>query len=247
MNHKIMDYSLLLGIYYSAVSQYQMYQNMRKPSKTQKKKLERVLDENGDSKNPVNDEEEENLKVKEPVVMGGDESHSGEAKANLNETAQDQTGYSMSSNYEELDSMDSYKSEPYCYPEPPTPDSTSFSILSYFFFNSCFVPFQKKKKKANGRYDNKRQKFGQSEKKAANLRGAANAKLALPADVIEGPGVYYMGIIDTLQKWNWKKRIERFFKVRVWCNDAKGISCAEPEYYRERFLNKMGDIGIKIV
>jgi hypothetical protein len=31
---------------------------------------------------------------------------------------------------------------------------------------------------------------------------------------IEGPTVYYLGVIDILQKWDWRKRLERFAKVR---------------------------------
>jgi 1-phosphatidylinositol-4-phosphate 5-kinase len=33
------------------------------------------------------------------------------------------------------------------------------------------------------------------------------------ATVVEGPGTYYMGIIDVLQHWNWEKKIERFLKI----------------------------------
>jgi hypothetical protein len=33
------------------------------------------------------------------------------------------------------------------------------------------------------------------------------------ASIVEGPGVYYMGIIDVLQKYTIKKRLERWMKV----------------------------------
>lgn len=33
------------------------------------------------------------------------------------------------------------------------------------------------------------------------------------ATVVEGPGTYYMGIIDVLQHWNWEKKLERFLKI----------------------------------
>lgn len=34
------------------------------------------------------------------------------------------------------------------------------------------------------------------------------------AAIVEGPGMFYFGIIDVLQEWNWSKKLERFFKVR---------------------------------
>lgn len=33
------------------------------------------------------------------------------------------------------------------------------------------------------------------------------------ATVVEGPGTYYMGIIDILQYWNFEKKVERFLKI----------------------------------
>lgn len=35
------------------------------------------------------------------------------------------------------------------------------------------------------------------------------------AQVIEGPGIYYMGIIDALQKYTWKKKLETLIKTYV--------------------------------
>lgn len=35
------------------------------------------------------------------------------------------------------------------------------------------------------------------------------------AGVVEGPGGYYFGIIDTLQEWTWRKRVETSFKVYI--------------------------------
>ena len=65
------------------------------------------------------------------------------------------------------------------------------------------------------------------------------------ARYIEGPGFYYIGIIDMLQKWNFKKKVERFIKIYFRCKDGKGISCMEPNEYRIRFLRKMKRIGIE--
>ena len=68
---------------------------------------------------------------------------------------------------------------------------------------------------------------------------------AIMAQMIEGPGIYYLGIIDILQRWNAAKRIERVFKVHFRCMNKDGISCVEPRYYRQRFLRKMERIGIR--
>jgi hypothetical protein len=55
------------------------------------------------------------------------------------------------------------------------------------------------------------------------------------ARLVEGPGTYYIGIIDVLQEWNWNKKIERFLKIYFKRNDADGISAIEPAAYSERF------------
>ena len=64
------------------------------------------------------------------------------------------------------------------------------------------------------------------------------------AQVIEGPGIYYMGIIDALQGYTWKKRLETMFKAYIKGSDADGISCVEPTKYRKRFMNYMENIMI---
>lgn len=64
------------------------------------------------------------------------------------------------------------------------------------------------------------------------------------AQITEGPGIYYMGVIDTLQKYNWKKKLERFFKVYVQRKDRNAISCMDPQQYRSRFLIYMKAIMI---
>lgn len=60
----------------------------------------------------------------------------------------------------------------------------------------------------------------------------------LRARFVEGPGTYYIGMIDILQEWNWKKRIERFFKTWVRLYDPDGISAVEPDFYQERFWQR---------
>ena len=60
--------------------------------------------------------------------------------------------------------------------------------------------------------------------------------------MIEGPGIYYVGIIDILQEYNLDKKLERFAKVTFQCKSANGISCIPPIPYAERFVKKMKDI-----
>lgn len=61
----------------------------------------------------------------------------------------------------------------------------------------------------------------------------------LSAQSIRGPGIYYVGIIDILQKWNASKKIERAFKRFVRFQDAEGISCLPPIPYAERFMSML--------
>ena len=68
--------------------------------------------------------------------------------------------------------------------------------------------------------------------------------IGVQAHVIEGPGIYYMGIIDALQKYTWKKKFETLFKTYVQRLDGDGISCVDPTKYRERFMNYMENIII---
>ena len=66
----------------------------------------------------------------------------------------------------------------------------------------------------------------------------------LDAEVVEGPGKYCIGIIDMLQEWDLNKKTERFIKAYLRCKDKNGISCVPPVQYKERFLEKMVEIGI---
>lgn len=55
------------------------------------------------------------------------------------------------------------------------------------------------------------------------------------ARLVEGPGTYYIGIIDVLQEWNFKKKMERFLKMYFKQYDGDGLSAIEPVAYSERF------------
>jgi len=77
------------------------------------------------------------------------------------------------------------------------------------------------------------------------MREFAQKDKAVQARVIEGPGIYYLGIIDVLQEWDTSKKLERLAKVYLRCKSGDGISCVEPVYYRKRFLRKMWRIGLR--
>ncbi|KAF4032907.1 Phosphatidylinositol-4-phosphate 5-Kinase [Phytophthora infestans] len=62
------------------------------------------------------------------------------------------------------------------------------------------------------------------------------------AEVVIGPGFYYIGVIDMLQTWNWSKRLERFLKTVFFRKDPDGISAMPPKPYRDRFHRKLREI-----
>jgi hypothetical protein len=66
----------------------------------------------------------------------------------------------------------------------------------------------------------------------------------LEAAVCQGPGIYYVGIIDILQQWNLAKKLERILKGYILRKDPNGISCVPPEQYQKRFMNKMHEITV---
>jgi hypothetical protein len=61
----------------------------------------------------------------------------------------------------------------------------------------------------------------------------------LAASMIEGPGVYYLGVIDILQEWNWFKRLERLMKRYLMCLDHRGVSVIPPDEYAARFERRV--------
>ena len=60
-----------------------------------------------------------------------------------------------------------------------------------------------------------------------------------PTRVIEGPGLFYIGIIDYLQKYTFAKKVERFWKVYIKGLSGQDISDVPPERYRDRILQKV--------
>lgn len=57
--------------------------------------------------------------------------------------------------------------------------------------------------------------------------------------IVEGPGVFFLGIIDILQDWSLSKRAERWVKSLLLCQDAAGISVMPPAQYADRFLRRV--------
>ncbi|PRP83793.1 hypothetical protein PROFUN_08991 [Planoprotostelium fungivorum] len=55
----------------------------------------------------------------------------------------------------------------------------------------------------------------------------------------DGREVYFFGIIDVLQLWDRKKKMERFFKVYVRNKSKWGVSAQEPSIYSQRFVEGM--------
>ena len=58
-----------------------------------------------------------------------------------------------------------------------------------------------------------------------------------------GNEVYYVGIIDILTKFNFKKKCEHFIKMVRYCSN--NMSCTPPEMYRDRFVNYMSKVIVK--
>jgi 1-phosphatidylinositol-4-phosphate 5-kinase len=52
--------------------------------------------------------------------------------------------------------------------------------------------------------------------------------------------MYFVGIIDILQFFNWSKKIEYFLKTRIMLRDSRGVSCVPPSLYSQRFVSAMG-------
>jgi 1-phosphatidylinositol-4-phosphate 5-kinase len=58
---------------------------------------------------------------------------------------------------------------------------------------------------------------------------------------VEGPGIYYLGIVDILQKWDYSKMFEHFAKVVFMCAPTNGLSAIPPEQYARRFKKRVVD------
>lgn len=65
---------------------------------------------------------------------------------------------------------------------------------------------------------------------------------AYKAKSVAGAAVYYMGIVDFLQDWSMRKKMERASKIYITRSDPLGVSVMEPIPYRDRFQDKMDRI-----
>ncbi|KAN0047295.1 hypothetical protein ACTA71_001677 [Dictyostelium dimigraforme] len=54
--------------------------------------------------------------------------------------------------------------------------------------------------------------------------------------------IYYIGVIDILQLYDFSKKLERFLKVYLFRKDGDGISATRPEPYKQRFMKRMNEI-----
>lgn len=60
---------------------------------------------------------------------------------------------------------------------------------------------------------------------------------------VRGPDCYYMGILDFQQEWTMDKMIERALKVFTYGLKQKdGISAVDPDYYFDRFCDKIDEL-----
>jgi 1-phosphatidylinositol-4-phosphate 5-kinase len=59
------------------------------------------------------------------------------------------------------------------------------------------------------------------------------------AVVVEGPGIYYIGMIDVLQRWTFKKRLENWLKTHLLFQDVSGLSAVPPALYAARFKTRV--------
>ena len=59
------------------------------------------------------------------------------------------------------------------------------------------------------------------------------------ASIVEGPQAYHVGIIDILQVWSLRKRLERFAKTWLLGKPGRGISATPPLEYAQRFTERV--------
>ncbi|GLD97777.1 hypothetical protein PINS_up006474 [Pythium insidiosum] len=61
----------------------------------------------------------------------------------------------------------------------------------------------------------------------------------MTVDEVHGPGIYFMGLIDILQQWNLRKRMEHFVRAYILMQDKHGISVVNPKQYADRFQQRV--------
>lgn len=53
--------------------------------------------------------------------------------------------------------------------------------------------------------------------------------------------IYFMGVIDILQRYDWSKKTERFLKTKLLCKDGDNISAINVCRYSQRFVERIGE------
>lgn len=61
----------------------------------------------------------------------------------------------------------------------------------------------------------------------------------MAAAVIQGPGVYHLGMVDILQVYDLSKKLERLYKVYVLRKSGEGVSVMNPADYQKRFMRNL--------
>jgi len=84
--------------------------------------------------------------------------------------------------------------------------------------------------------------IGNEKWKSKSINPKNDWRGGVQARVTEGPGIYFMGIIDMLQEWNFSKRFEHFIKTKILRKNSKEISAVEPNWYQKRFMKRMREI-----
>lgn len=61
----------------------------------------------------------------------------------------------------------------------------------------------------------------------------------MTVDAVHGPGIYFIGLVDILQQWNFRKKMEHFIRVFFFLQDRHGISVVNSRQYAERFQQRV--------
>lgn len=65
------------------------------------------------------------------------------------------------------------------------------------------------------------------------------SKTGYSARAVIAPFEYHLGVVDILQTWSLKKRLENFYRVYIQLKAEDGISCIAPVPYKIRFQRKV--------
>jgi hypothetical protein len=83
-------------------------------------------------------------------------------------------------------------------------------------------------------YDQEQRGGGEPEASMSQYPGMAAQDLPV--------ATYFFGVVDILQEYNVRKKIENFWKTKIVCRDKRGISAVNQQEYGERFLRAMDRI-----